>query len=168
MDYTIKKTSSLNEMDLSALDGLDDDALREFARTKLGLPEEATLPENWQDVASLPYYADGLEYSVEFLQGGVALGQGWKAIKETFNKDIRARARAYEKTRDTGLISRVLVRTKGRKLVPVCIFYEENDKRYIAVQLEDGRTLRQEIRHPLDAAGGKLEEVCLDLSGNEK
>lgn len=154
------------KIDLRDLEGLDDEEALEFLRAKLGPAQEVDLPQTWQDVISLECYANGLDYTVEHLQAGIALGRGWKALPEKYYTDVVARARAYERARDSGQLTRVTVQV-GRKTVPTCIFYKEDNKIYIAVPLEDGRALRQEVRFSLDiSGGGEIEETCQDLFGN--
>lgn len=119
-------------------------------------PEEAKIPEGWKELCECPPMEIEGKFHFEYLQGGIALGAGWRRpYAEPFKLEAVARGRAWESCTRQGNPTRV-IRTEGTKEYMSCLFYKKDKKVFICLRLPSGQIIEQETRDTFDTTG--LEE----------
>lgn len=175
MQSTTTKVSMLDQRDIDRLEELDKERVEAYMKTTLGPPQAANVPEGWNILVELDALPDGREYAVEYLRGGIALGHGWQPLRETYEHDLVARAKAFERTKESGQPTRIVASFSppsrpgkaypASRILTVCVFYERDEKVFIAMRVGDV-LIEQEVRHASDGAGGEIRVVKYDGETN--
>jgi len=134
----------------------------DYVNKALGLPQIGPPPRTLSILDNINLTIDA-PYIVEFLQGGLTLGMGWKTDGSIYDHPILARAEAYNRCSTLGAPTRVLIYlNRWKEYRPVCIFFKEGEKVFASLPTPDGKNIiRQEVLNSLDENGGEitLEEL---------
>lgn len=134
----------------------------DYINKELGLPQLGPPPRSLSILDNINL-AINTTHMVEFLQGGLMLGMGWKTDGSIYDHPILARSEAHNRCESLGAPTRVLIYlNRWKEYKTVCIFFKEDGKVFACLPVPDGKNIiRQEVLNSLDENGGEitLEEL---------